>query len=189
MATSFKPIKGRAYTFNIGVVDQSNTKLLKAAPTLASGDFKISKDGGAFANLATLPTVTPSGGTAVQIALSATEMTADNVVITAIDAAGAEWCDQLISFETKDPSFANFAFIMRDTAGTPKTGLGAAVTVTRSIDGAAFSAGTLGSVSEVANGEYKLAIPLADATYTDSLTLNFTATGCMPTVVTLLPAF
>ena len=188
MSTSFKPIKGRAYTFYVGLIDQSNAKLLRVAPTISAADFKVSKDGGAFANLATTPTVTPAGGAAVKIILSATEMTADNVTILC-NSVSLQWCDQLISITTKDPSFANFEFVMRDTSGNPKTGLGSAVTVTRSQDGGAFSAGTLGAVSEIANGAYQIAIPLADATYTDSLTLYFTATGCMPTMVTLTPAF
>lgn len=189
MATSFKPIKGRAYKFYVGLVSQADTKLLQVNPTIAAGDFKISKDGGAFANLTTLPSVAPASGTAVMIDLSATETTCDNIALQFIDAAGAEWCAQLIGLETKDPSFSNFPFWMRDTSGNPKTGLGSAVTATRSIDGGAFSAGTLGAVSEIANGCYKLAIPLADATYTDSLSLYFTATGCMPTAITLTPAF
>ena len=91
--------KATAYTFFVGLVDQANTKLLKANPTLAAGDVKISKDGGAFSNLATLPTVTPASGAAVR-SLSSTEMNADNVVVLFSDAAGAEWCDQLISINT-----------------------------------------------------------------------------------------
>lgn len=187
MATSFKPIKGRAYKFYVGLVSQADTKLLQANPTIAAGDFQISKDGGAFANLTTLPSANPASGRAVMIDLSIAEMTADNIVVQCVDAAGAEWCAQMIAFETKDPAFTNFEFVMRDTAGLPATGK--TVTATRSIDGGAFGAGTLGSVTEIANGAYKLAIPLADATYTDSLTLNFTASGCMATIVTLTPAF
>lgn len=188
MTTSFKPIKGRSYTFYEALVDQTNTKLLKVAPSISAGDFKISLDGGAFANLATLPVVTPTGTQGVKFVLSAAEMTADNIMILC-NSASSNWCDKLISFETKDPSFANFEFVMRDTAGNPKPALGSGVTAARSQDGGAFTAGTLGAVSEIANGAYKLAIPLADATYTDSLTLLFTATNCMPTMVTLTPAF
>ena len=187
MATSFKPVKGKAYTFNVGLVDQADTKKLRAAPTLAAGDFRISKDGGAFANLATLPTVTPSGGVAVQVALSASEMDADNVVITCIDAAGAEWCDSLISFETKEQAIPNFHFIMRDTGGNPATGK--TVTVTRIIDGGTFGAGTVGAVTEIANGLYRVNLPLADLNAQDCVSLLATASGCMPTLVTLTGAY
>jgi hypothetical protein len=75
-------------------------KLLKANPTIATGDFKVSKDGGAFANLTTLPSANPASGRSIMIDLSATEMTADNVVVQCVDAAGAEWCDQLIPLKT-----------------------------------------------------------------------------------------
>jgi len=187
MATSFKPIKGRDYVFNVGLVDQANTKLLKAAPTLAAGDFKISKDGGAFANLATLPTVTPSGGVAVKIALSTTEMTADNIVITCIDAAGAEWCDQMISIETREQKSDAFHFVMRDTSGNPATGK--TVTVTRAIDTGAFLSGTVGTVTEIANGVYRVVLPLADLNAQDCTTLYCTAPGCMPTLITLTSAY
>ncbi len=99
MPTYQTPKRATAYKLYVGLTDQSNTKLLKANPTIAAGDFKVSKDGGAFANLTTLPSVNPAGGTAVMIDLSATEMTADSVVISCIDAAGAEWCDLLITLQ------------------------------------------------------------------------------------------
>lgn len=50
--------------------------------TLATGDVKISKDGGAFANIATLPTVL--GAWAI-ITLSAAEMQARSIIIQFID--------------------------------------------------------------------------------------------------------
>ena len=183
MATSFKPIKARAYTFNVGLVDAAAVTKLKASPTLAAGDFKISIDGGAFANLATLPTVTPAGGVGVKISLSAAEMTGDNIVIACIDAAGAEWCDQMIELCTQDLSFAAFHFVMRDTSGNPATGK--TVTATRVIDTGTFSSGTIGAVTEIANGLYRVVYPAADANATDCVSMYYTATGCMPTLITL----
>lgn len=100
MPTYNTPKRGVAYKMYVGLVDQSNTKLLKANPTIASGDFQISKDGGAFANLTTLPSASPASGRAVMIDLSASEMTADNIVIQCVDASGAEWCDQIINLQT-----------------------------------------------------------------------------------------
>lgn len=94
MASKAFAVKGAAYVFGGGLLARSNGQL-KAAPTLASGDFKVSKDGGAFANLATLPSVQPSGGVRIKIALSASEMDADEVVVTAIDGAGDEWHDRM----------------------------------------------------------------------------------------------
>lgn len=100
MPTYNTPKRGVAFKMYVGLVDQSNTKLLKANPTIASGDFQVSKDGGAFTNLTTLPSANPASGRAVMIDLSASEMTADNIVIQCVDASGAEWCDQLINLQT-----------------------------------------------------------------------------------------
>lgn len=209
MPSYVTPKKNTAYVFYVGLVDQADTKKLKAAPTLAAGDFKVSIDGGAFANLATLPTVTPSGGTAVQVSLSAAEMNGDNIVVTCIDAAGAEWCDQVINIQTsarqiddlafpvtsgrginvdasnavliqtgmkKNQALAKFSFLMTDSTNhNPATGK--TVTATRSIDGGAFGAGTLGAVSELSNGVYYLDIPAADRNG-NVVTYRFSATGC-----------
>jgi hypothetical protein len=90
------PKKNIAYTFYIALFDSANPGALKVNPTLAAGDFKISTGGGAFANLATLPVVTPSGSVCVKITLSAGEMNGDKIVIQCIDVAGGEWDDQLI---------------------------------------------------------------------------------------------
>lgn len=95
------PIRGALHQFYTSLVQQADTKLLKSGPTLASGDFKRSIDGGSVANLDTLPTVTPSASYGVLIALSVAEMTCSDLRITASDAAGAEWCDQTITIQPK----------------------------------------------------------------------------------------
>jgi hypothetical protein len=91
---------------------------LKANPTLATGDVKISKDGGAFANLTTLPTVTPASGTAVRVTLSATEAEFTRAVIAFIDTATKEWEDQLIMLHTP---LAEGALCGKITSGSPST--------------------------------------------------------------------
>lgn len=93
------PVRGREYIFYLSLVDAADTTLFKANPTLASGDVKISKDGGAEANLGTLPTVTPASGRHVKVTVSATEMDADNVSIVFHDAAGVEWCDTQVNIQ------------------------------------------------------------------------------------------
>lgn len=110
MANFPLPVKNVAYILYTGLIQQADTRLLKAAPTLAAGDFKVSIDGGAFANLATLPTVTPAAGVAVKISLSAAEMNGDNIIVTCIDAAGAEWSDQLINIQTATRGVDDLAF-------------------------------------------------------------------------------
>lgn len=110
MATYNTPKRATAYKFYVGLVDQSNTKLLKANPTIAAGDFQVSKDGGAFANLTTLPSANPASGRSVMIDLSAAEMTADNVVVQCVDAAGAEWCDLFINLQTTARQLDDLAY-------------------------------------------------------------------------------
>ncbi len=92
----FPPVKNTAFTFYISLTSQASRPQFQTNPTLATGDVKISKDGGAFANLATLPVVTPASGAVVKVALSKAEMNADNVAILFRDAAGAEWDDLLV---------------------------------------------------------------------------------------------
>ena len=96
---------GTAWTLHgYQLVDRS-TGQYRNTPTLASGDFKIEKDGGTAANLATLPTVSPAGGSSISIALSATEMQCKQVTIRMVDAAGAEWNDDCIHiFTVGDPA-------------------------------------------------------------------------------------
>jgi hypothetical protein len=90
MASKWPPVKNAAYTFRCVLFAQSDNQI-KSNPTIAAGDWKVSTDGGAFANLATLPDVDPDSSVQVLVSLSAGEMNGDEIMITAIDAAGAEW--------------------------------------------------------------------------------------------------
>lgn len=95
------PVKNQDFVCYVSLEDYASPGNFKANPTIAAGDFQISKDGGAFANLATLPTVSPASGRAVQIQLSSTEMNADNVVIQCVDQTSPkEWADLVISIPT-----------------------------------------------------------------------------------------
>lgn len=89
-----------AYTFYVGLASQADTKLFQANPTLAAGDVKISIDGGAFANITSLPTISPAAGRQVKVALTAAEMNGNFIAVQFVDAAGAEWCDFLYEIET-----------------------------------------------------------------------------------------
>lgn len=93
------PKRGVAYKLGISLVSQANTKLLQVNPTFAAGDAQISKDFGPFVNLTTLPSVSPAGSDSVMVDLSASEMTADNIVLRLKDVSGAEWCDQAINIQ------------------------------------------------------------------------------------------
>lgn len=101
MANANPPKKNQAFVTYITLRDATDNLSMKSSPTIAAGDFKISKDGGAFANLATLPTVTPAASVSVKIDLSATEMNADQVLITWIDQTSPkEWADGSLAINT-----------------------------------------------------------------------------------------
>ncbi len=173
------PVKGVAYSFAIYLTDQSNRYTFKSAPTLATGDFQISKDGGVFANLATLPTVEPTGGSRVKVSLSATEMAADILDILAVDAAGAEWDPLAITIKTND--YSNFEFVMYDANGDPSAGL--TVTAQKSVNGGAYASAT-NSVVAVGSGTYKIN-PTPDIPSTGIVTFRFTASGAKEQAVTI----
>lgn len=91
MALTFQvpPRYNKEFTIYAYFMDSSGTIL--SNPTIAAGDIKVQKNGGAAANLATTPTVANG---LVPIVLSATEMQAFIVNVIAHDAAGDEWIDQ-----------------------------------------------------------------------------------------------
>lgn len=99
------PKKNTAYVFGISLPSQANSAIFHANPTLASGDVKISKDGGAFANLTNLPTVTPASGKRVEVSLTSTEMNADRITVIFSDQAGDEWSDVVAHIETTANAF------------------------------------------------------------------------------------
>jgi hypothetical protein len=100
MPSYVTPKKNTEFIFYAGLVSQADTKLLQSTPTLATGDVKVSTDGAAFANITTLPTVTPAAGRNVKVTLSAAEMNGDNISVQFVDAAGAEWSDVLVTIQT-----------------------------------------------------------------------------------------
>jgi hypothetical protein len=73
---------------------------LKDAPTLATGDFKISVGGAAFANLATDPVVEPAGGPLVKIAFSQAETNGGVIAVKWVDQAGGDWSNGAATWDT-----------------------------------------------------------------------------------------
>lgn len=78
----------------------AGSQALKANPTLAAGDVKVSKDGGALTNIATLPAATPAASALLRFSFSATELSCKELAVLCIDAAGAEWEDLAFVVET-----------------------------------------------------------------------------------------
>lgn len=88
------PKKNEDFIFYIALADMNVPGSVKSSPTIASGDFKVSKDGGSFNNLGTLPSVEPSGTASVKVTLSNTEMNADTVFVLWVDQTDPkEWAD------------------------------------------------------------------------------------------------
>ena len=95
------PKKNEDFIILICLEDLANPGSFKAAPTIAAGDFKVTTGGGALANLATLPVVTPAGGIWVLLTVSAGEMNGDYIGLQGIDlTTPKEWGDWALSIPT-----------------------------------------------------------------------------------------
>lgn len=95
------PVKGEDWICRIALADYAVPGSMKSSPTIASGDWKVDKDGGGLNNLGTLPAVDPAATVLVKITLSATEMNADVVTIVGIDQTSPkEWADVVICIQT-----------------------------------------------------------------------------------------
>jgi hypothetical protein len=126
------------FIFYLGLPSVGTANSFQTNPTLATGDVKVSTDGGTLANITTLPTVTPTGGKMVKVTLSASEMNGDNVTVVFSDAAGDEWKEVIVNIQTSaqqiddlatqtsvDTVDSNVDAILLDTAeiGTAGAGL------------------------------------------------------------------
>ena len=95
------PKKNEDFIIRIALEDLSLFGSFKSNPTIAAGDFKVSIDGGALANLTTLPSVSPASSIWVLITLSSTEMNGDVISVQCIDQTGPkEWADYAFSIPT-----------------------------------------------------------------------------------------
>ena len=95
------PKKNEDFIIRIALEDYANPGNFKSNPTIAAGDFKVSIDGGALANLATLPSVSPASSIWVLVTVSAAEMNGDSIAIQGIDqTAPKEWGDWALSIPT-----------------------------------------------------------------------------------------
>src|SRR3954468_22745932 len=121
------PIRAKQFLLGIPLPSQADPRLHKSNPTLAAGDVKVSQLNagtfGAFANIATLPVVEPTGGTNVKVTLSASEMACDCLKVRFSDAAGAEWCDFELCIHPTDLIIAGAVNDGGPTAGAFNTTL------------------------------------------------------------------
>jgi hypothetical protein len=95
------PVKNEDFIIRVALTDMATAGSFKSNPTIASGDWKVDKDGGGLTNLTTLPSVDPSSTVLVKITLSATEMNADVVTIVGVDQTSPkEWADFVLCIPT-----------------------------------------------------------------------------------------
>ncbi len=122
MTSYVTPKKNAEFIYYLpGLPSVANPDIFQVNPTLATGDVKVSIDGGALANLTTLPTVTPAGGTQIKITWSAGEMNGDNITTHFLDAAGNEWKQVGINVQTSARQIDDLATPTNITAGTITT--------------------------------------------------------------------
>ncbi len=177
----------------------TDADLFVTNPTLAAGDAKVSIDGGAFANLGTLPAVTPAGGVGVKIVLSAGEMTGTNILICLKDqTAPEEWSAVTILIACTAVTFDDLVrsttpanALTVDASGRVDVGkwLGTAVTTDATtslpdvhvdaIGSSTAKATSLGTAVDTANNVVKTDVVYisGDATAADNAELMFDGTG------------
>jgi len=91
--------KNVAANFDAPLVNSASRPNYKSSATLAAGDVKVIKDGGAPANISSLPTEIGTTGV-YRFSLTASEMNAVTVAVVCVDAAGSEWDPLTITLNT-----------------------------------------------------------------------------------------
>lgn len=132
---------GVATTMYFPLVDKGATDFESTPVTIASGDCKISKDGGAFANTTTASFSHVAGGI-YSIPLTATEMQAKVIVIKIVDQTGTkEWEDQAIVITTVNHASAEVPSLW----AIPQS------TATGAITSSSFAAGAINAAAIAAD--------------------------------------
>lgn len=119
--------------------------------TPAAGDVKISKDGGAAANVTNLPVAITMGNTAIwDFSLTATEMQAAQVVVTVADSATKAVEDQSFIVQTYGNASAMYQI---DLADVVRMGLTALPNAAAEAAGGLYTRGSgAGQINQPANG-------------------------------------
>jgi hypothetical protein len=99
------PIKNSQWSFVVSLISVGGAPSIHTAPTLAAGDFQVSTDLAAFANLGTLPVVSPANSGQVRFVLTAAEMNGDVIGIKCTDqTAPKDWHDCFVQINTTTSS-------------------------------------------------------------------------------------
>ncbi len=145
---------GVATTLYFPLIDKGFTDFESTPVTIASGDCKISKDGGAFANTTTASFSHVAGGI-YSIPLTATEMQAKQIVVKIVDQTGTkEWEDQCIIITTNNHASAEIPTHDPTAAPTAAAVWGALVATyqTNSTFGKAWADATTPKLAAVVSG-------------------------------------
>lgn len=215
MPSYFPPKKNTQYIMYIGLPSQASSHIFQSNPTLAAGDAKVSIDGGALANLTTLPAVTPASSKMVKVTLSAAEMNGDNITVVMSDASGAEWRDVIINIQTATqqiddiPGSAAIADAVWDEAisgHVTSATFGHAVQMVRHATAQAGAAGTItldasassvddryngclvAIISGTGAGQVRLITDYVGSTKVASVTPNFDTAPGATSIFTIYPA-
>lgn len=190
-------------------VDSTDGVTAETALTIAQADVRVKKGGGAWAQKNDATSATHEENGWYEVALNSTDTNTLGPLMVAVSEAGAlpvyrefmvvpanvydslvagtDTLDVTATLATRlktNQALNSFHFLMTDsTTHNPATGK--TVTVTRAIDTGAFGAGTIGSVTEVANGIYRVDLPAADLNGA-VVTLRATASGCDDLLMTLV---
>lgn len=190
-------------------VDATDGVTPETALTIAQADVRLKKGGGAWAQKNDATSTTHEENGWYEVALNSTDTNTLGPLMVAVSEAGAlpvfrelmvvpanvydslvagtDTLDVTATISTRlktNQALNSFHFLMTDsTTHNPATGK--TVTVTRAIDTGAFAAGTIGSVTEVANGIYRVDLPAADLNGA-VVTLRATASGCDDLLMTLV---
>lgn len=84
------PQAGKEFTFHVSMISKADGDIL-LNPTIEQGDFQITTDGGALAQLTYMPVVKPAQSGIVEIYLSSSEVGTKAFSVIMKDQAGAEW--------------------------------------------------------------------------------------------------
>lgn len=120
--------------------------------TPAAGDVKISKDGGAAANVTNLPTAITMGNTAMwDFSLTATEMQAAQVMVTVADSATKAVEDQFFTLGTYGNASARHKVNLNDSV---RAGLTALPNAAAEAAGGLYTRGSgAGQINQANNGQ------------------------------------
>ena len=94
-----EPITAEAFQMYVTLTNINDPRFFVADPAIVAGDFQVSIDGGALADLTNLPVTDPAGSKLVKLDLTAAEMTGTDISIVASDQDATEWEDLSIAIQ------------------------------------------------------------------------------------------